>query len=307
MLVALAIMTVLSILSYTQFGTAIATIGAVTIIGIPIAFALYVLPTVTLALWICFLSYKALGSWIYGALAIAALLAANYYILGPMVDSKAQALTANDSQEQLPEIEPKGIIAISSRNNVLGDKPLQLLLMGFDGVLFLPPVPDFIGERADKTTGVVVTLKRTEGALCTVLQDQVTANETRGRRFLLSVKKRELEQCISVRDATREDSYIAETVERSQVEISTFGKPAQISRVFYHRHDQQGRVEVSRTTWVTYSRPGIPLISRMVSDDGISVSFRPGLEVSRTRLRPSEKQPTSGGYVLTNVDKSFGK
>lgn len=289
----LIILSILSVLTWTPIGGLLATVSAITVIGIPITFAIVMLPTITLALWIIFLTRAVTGKAVPGLLIAATLLAVPPFVLAPLAKARAAAFQAQDTG--LPELPPQGTLAIASNSRAINHAVLSPLEMGFEAVIITPA-----REPAQR-----VTLRRVDGALCEPLAKKLRGNAHTGSQSLLNLTTEDLRTCVTLEPATLDDADVIERVETAHHASALPGTSIYTTRVTYQARSAEGLEEIARATWVRYDTPIWPMITRIESE-GIEIKLRPGLYTDRARLAPDRVAAKNGGYVLTQVNPSFG-
>ena len=293
----LIIMSVLSPLTWTQIGAFIATIGLVTVIGAPLTFLILLLPTLTLCMWILYGSKAISGSYIPGILVTAALAAVPPFLLSPWITSQVRLHQADDTG--IPELAADGILAIPSRNGEINNSVFAPLVLGFDGVIMVPP------QEAKDRSPQLVTLKLSDdGKFCEPLQLRVKVNKNQRFPLLLNFGQEVALECATVRNATQEEADVIEQVEITRAPGPILGRTMQITRLTYQKRASGDLTEIARATWGRYQQAAWPLFTQ-IEPDGISIITSPGLYSARAMLAPEPVTAQAGGYVLTDVNREF--
>lgn len=271
----LIVLAVLSALTWTPLGDIVATITAISVIGLPITALVFVLPTMTVALALILVPHRALRlmgvrhGWIVGVV-LCGVLALMPPLVAARMDSTAQALAARDHPFPSP-LARAGTIVIDSPRTDCDAWCRDLLDMGFDGVI-TARAPDY--DRPE----MPVTLHRR-----VVTTKDCATFEHWDRNSPWSDSRPGQETCILRIPATLAEGTVALVHEKPRPKAPLGGRFdfVIVSRLM-QRVDGRWQ-ETGRRSRVIYDHPILPLISRS-ADSGMAVRSRPGLMSRRVTL-----------------------
>ncbi|MFP7570973.1 hypothetical protein [Marivita sp. S2033] len=264
----LVVLAIASILSWTPALEVIALLGALFIIGLPITFAIFLLPTVTLALAVLFYTNRGLGlvgvrhGWLLGAALVGVFAAIPSLWIAPRAADHAERFRAEDIP--MPVIQPDGVLALRGNTDWCDRPCLRALSAGLDGVLML-------SVTGNAETGTLFTLHDITTPPCDALAPEA--------KFLAAIRlsRPELATCIRIEQAQRDAADLLWEETNTYVPDTQFGmRKLHVTQHTLRQKVAGAFVVTGRVTGYSYEVADLPILTDEHSYE-LNIDFRPGL------------------------------
>lgn len=264
----LVVLAIASVLSWTPALEVIALLGALFIIGLPITFVIFLLPTVTLALAVLFYTNRGLGlvgvrhGWLLGAALVGVFAAIPSLWIAPRAADHAERFRAEDIP--MPVIQPDGVLALRGNTDWCDRPCLRALTAGIDGVLMLP-------VTGNAETGTLFTVHDVTTPPCDALAPEA--------KFLAAIRlsRPELATCIRIEQAPRDAADLLWEETSTYVPDTQFG----MRKLHVTQHTLKQKVAgafvvTGRVTGYSYQVADLPVLTDDHSYE-LNIDLRPGL------------------------------